>query len=120
MIEGLAKKYELSEADIERVLAAKLDFQPNRLANGGSLPGSQITVHAGQVFGASRSVRSSITLGAGGRFMRATYKLALMDIIAAAKDAGANAIVNMQISTSQGESLYYVSVTGDAVRVKAN
>jgi len=88
MIEGindLAKKYELSEADIERVLHTKPEIEVGRLANGAALMGQAITAHKGHVFGACRSVRSSVTLGAGARFMRATYKLALMDLIAEAK-----------------------------------
>jgi uncharacterized protein YbjQ (UPF0145 family) len=117
MIEGLnelAKKYELSEADIERVLGAPTEMPPTALANGARLSGRSISAHKGHVFGACRSVRSSITLGAGARFMRATYKLALMNMIAEAKSLGANAIININVSTSQGDS-YYVSITGDAV-----
>ena len=119
MIKDLAKKYEMSEADIESVLEAPLEFAANRLANGNAIPGSTIATHRGHVFGVCRSVRSSISLGAGARFMKATYKLALMDLIAEAKALGANAIINMAISTSQGDN-YYVTVTGDAVQVEAD
>ena len=119
MIEDLAKKYEMSEAEIERVLGMSLEFSANRLANGNAISGSNITAHRGHVFGVCRSVRSSISLGAGARFMKATYKLALMDLIAEAKALGANAIINMAISTSQGDN-YYVTVTGDAVQVEAD
>ena len=119
MIEGLAKKYEMSEAEIERVLGMSLEFAANRMANGSVIVGSNITAHRGHVFGACRSVRSSISLGAGARFMKATYKLALMDLIEEAKALGTNAIINMAISTSQGDN-YYVTVTGDAVQVDAD
>ena len=114
MIEDLSKKYELSEADIERVLAATLAMPLERVANGDAIIGRRKTRHLGQVFGACRSVRSSITLGAGARFMRATYWLAMMDLVAEALDRGADSIVNIRMSTSQGDS-YYVSLTGDAV-----
>ncbi len=118
MIEGLAKKYELSEADIEHVLDTRLEIQPALLANGASLSGRTILSHRGHVFGACRSVRNSVTLGAGARFMRATYRLAMMDLIAEAESLGANSIVNISVSTSQGDS-YYVSMTGDAVVTEA-
>jgi hypothetical protein len=84
MIEGLnelAKKYELSEADIERVLGAPTEMPPTALANGARLSGRSISAHKGHVFGAC---------------------------------LGANAIININVSTSQGDS-YYVSITGDAV-----
>ena len=118
MNNDLSKKYELSEADIERVLAASLEIPVERVANGDAITGHRKTRHLGQVFGACRSVRSSITLGAGARFMRATYKLALMDLIAEALGLGADSIVNIQISTSQGDS-YYVGLTGDAIATEA-
>ena len=118
MIEGLAKKYELSEADIENILEMPVALQPGRLANGSEIPGTRTVAHRGHIFGVCRSVRSSVTLGAGARFMRATYKLALMDLIAQAEALGANAIINMHISTSQGDS-YYITITGDAVQVES-
>lgn len=119
MIEGLAKKYELSEADIERVLAASLEIPQDRIANGVEIVGCRISSHAGQVFGACRHVRSSVTLGASARFMRAAYKLALFDLIAEAKALGANAIINVTLAMSQGDGSYYISLTGDAVAVEA-
>lgn len=118
MIEGLGKKYELSEDDIENILAAGMPFAADRVANGSALAGRTIARHCGHVFGASRHVRTAITLGASAKFMHATFKLAMMDMMAAATAVGADAIINVRVDTSQGDS-YFVSVTGDAVVTEA-
>lgn len=114
LIEGIGKKYELSEDDIERVLEQPLIYAPDRVANGAGFPGRSVTRHLGHVFGASRHVRTAITLGASARFMHATFHLAMLDMMASAKALGADAIINVRVETSQGDS-YYVNITADAV-----